>query len=128
MARWLVDETVAYAKERVQFGVPIGSFQAVQHKLVDFALGYEEAAAAVSYAAMCVDADDPDRARAVHVAKARAGAAARRAAKDAMQIHGGIGYTYEHDLHLRLRRAYADDALFGTGAWHLDQLADLLFA
>ena len=79
------------------------------------------------YAAMCVDADDPDRARAVHVAKARAGAAARRAAKDAMQLHGGIGYTYEHDLHLRLRRAYADDALFGTGAWHLDQLADLLF-
>ena len=77
---------------------------------------------------MCVDADDPDRARAVHVAKARAGAAARRAAKDAMQLHGGIGYTYEHDLHLRLRRAYADDALFGTGAWHLDQLADLLFA
>ena len=50
------------------------------------------------------------------------------AAKDAMQLHGGIGYTCEHDLHLRLRRAYADDALFGTGAWHLDQLADLLFA
>jgi len=127
VARWLVDATVAYVKERVQFGVPIGSFQAVQHRLVDFALGYEEAAAAVSYAAMCVDADDPDRARAVHVAKARAGAAARRAAKDAMQLHGGIGYTYEHDLHLRLHRAYADDALFGTGAWHLDQLADLLF-
>ena len=81
----------------------------------------------MSYAAMCVDADDPDRARAVHVATARAGAAARRAGKAAMQHHGGIGYTYEHDLHLRLRRAYADDALFGTGAWHLDQLADLLF-
>ena len=118
---------MAYAKERVQFGAPIGSFQAVQHKLVDIALAYEEAAAAVSYAAMCVDADDPDRHRAVHVAKARAGAAARVGAKDAMQIHGGIGYTYEHDLHLRLRRAYADDVLFGTGAWHLDRLADLLF-
>jgi alkylation response protein AidB-like acyl-CoA dehydrogenase len=49
-------------------------------------------------------------------------------ARAALQVHGGIGYTWEHDLHLRLRRAYADDALFGTGAWHLDQLADLLFA
>jgi alkylation response protein AidB-like acyl-CoA dehydrogenase len=127
VTRWLIEATVAYAKERVQFGVPIGSFQAVQHKLVDMALGYEEAAAAVAYAAMCVDAHDPDRARAVHVAKARAGSAARRASRDGMQVHGGIGYTYEHDLHLRLRRAYADDALFGTGAWHLDQLAGLLF-
>jgi alkylation response protein AidB-like acyl-CoA dehydrogenase len=61
------------------------------------------------------------------VAKARAGSAARFCSKDGMQLHGGIGYTWEHDLHLRLRRAYADDALFGTGAWHLDQLAGLLF-
>jgi alkylation response protein AidB-like acyl-CoA dehydrogenase len=127
VTRWLIDSTVAYAKERVQFGVPIGSFQAVQHKLVDMALAYEEAAAAVAYAAMCIDAHDHDRARAVHVAKARAGSAARYCSKDGMQIHGGIGYTWEHDLHLRLRRAYADDALFGTGAWHLDQLAGILF-
>ena len=127
VTRWLIEATVAYAKERVQFGVPIGSFQAVQHALVDMSLAYEEAAAAVAYAAMCVDAHDPDRARAVHVAKARAGSAARRAGKDGMQLHGGIGYTWEHDLHLRLRRAYADDALFGTGAWHLDQLAGLMF-
>jgi hypothetical protein len=127
VTRWLVEASVAYAKERVQFGVPIGSFQALQHKLVDMSLGYEEAAAAVAYAAMCVDADDADRARAVHVAKARAGAAARHAARTGLQVHGGIGYTWEHDLHLRLRRAYADDALFGTGAWHLDRLADLLF-
>ena len=107
---WLLDTTVAYAKERVQFDVPIGSFQAVQHKLVDMALDLRaRRPRPSSYAAMCVDADDPDRHRAVHVAKAAAGAAARRAAKDGMQVHGGIGYTWEHDLHLQLRRAYADE-------------------
>jgi alkylation response protein AidB-like acyl-CoA dehydrogenase len=127
VARWLVDTAVAYAKERVQFGKPIGSFQAIQHRLVDAASTYQRAAAAVAYAAMVVDADDPDRHRAVHVAKAEAGAAARGAAKHAMQVLGGVGYTWEHDLHLRLRRAYADDALCGTRAWHLDRLAELLF-
>jgi alkylation response protein AidB-like acyl-CoA dehydrogenase len=125
-ARWLLDTSVAYAKERVQFGKPIGSFQAVQHKLVNMALAYEEAAAAVAYASMCIDAGDPDRHRAVHVAKATAGLGARKTAWDGLQAHGGIGFTWEHDLHLRLRRAYADDALCGTHEWHLDRLADLL--
>ena len=128
VARWLVDTSVTYARQRVQFGKPIGAFQAVQHKLVDMALAYEEASAAVAHAAMCLDADDPDRHRAVHVAKASAGRAARRAGRDGMQVHGGIGYTWEHDLHLRLRRAMADDALVGTHEWHLDRLADLLMA
>lgn len=128
VARWAVDTAVAYAKERVQFDKPIGSFQAVQHLLVDAALAHERAAAAVAHAAMTVDAGDPDRHRAVHVAKAECGTAARGATKAAMQVLGGVGYTWEHDLHLRLRRAYADDALCGTGAWHLDRLADLLFA
>ncbi len=126
VTRWLLDTSVAYAKERVQFGRPIGSFQAIQHKLVDMALAYEEAAAAVAHASMCIDADDADRHRAVHVAKAAAGLAARRAGKDGLQVHGGIGFTWEHDLHLRLRRAFADDALCGTHEWHLDRLADLL--
>ncbi|HVN50832.1 MAG TPA: acyl-CoA dehydrogenase family protein, partial [Acidimicrobiales bacterium] len=128
VARWLVDTSVAYAKERVQFDRPIGSFQAVQHSLVDMALAHEEAAAAVAYAAMCIDAGDPDRHRAVPVAKAMAGLAARKAARDGLQVHGGIGYTWEHDLHLRLRRAFADDALCGTHEWHLDRLGDLLVA
>ncbi len=127
-ARWLIDSAVAYAKERIQFGRPIGSFQAVQHKLVDAALAYEEAAAAVAHAAMCIDADDPDRHRAVHVAKALSGLGARRAARDALATFGGIGFTWEHDLHLHLRRAYGDDALCGTHEWHLDRLADLLLA
>ena len=127
VARWLVDTSVAYARERVQFGRPIGSFQAVQHKLVDMALAHERAAAAVSYAAMAIDAGDPDCHRAVHVAKAEAGLAARLAACSGIQVHGGIGFTWEHDLHLYLRRAYADDALCGTNDWHLDRLAELIF-
>jgi alkylation response protein AidB-like acyl-CoA dehydrogenase len=126
VTRWLLDASVAYAKQRVQFGKPIGSFQAIQYKLVDMALAYEEAAAAVAHASMCLDADDGDRHRAVHVAKAIAGLAARQAARDGMQVHGGIGFTWEHDLHLRLRRAFADDALCGIHEWHLDRLADLL--
>jgi alkylation response protein AidB-like acyl-CoA dehydrogenase len=106
--------------------VPIGSFQAIQHKLADMSLDVERAWSAVYFAAMAIDADDDDRHRAVHVAKAAAGQAARRNAKDGIQIHGGIGFTMEHDLHLFLRRAFGADALLGTTSWHHDRLADLL--
>jgi alkylation response protein AidB-like acyl-CoA dehydrogenase len=126
-ARWLVHATVEYARERVQFDKPIGSFQGVQFPLVDIGLDLERASAAVAYAAMCIDADDSDRHRATHVAKAAAGTAARHAAKVGLQVHGGIGYTWEHDLHLYLRRAYASDDLMGDAAWHHDRLAALLF-
>ena len=125
-ARRIFDMALAYAKERKQFDVPIGSFQAIQHKLADMSLALERATAAVHYAAMTIDGDDPDRGRACHVAKAAAGEAARRILKDGIQIHGGIGYTWEHDLHLYLRRATADEYLLGTTGWHLDRLADLL--
>jgi alkylation response protein AidB-like acyl-CoA dehydrogenase len=126
--RWLVDTSVSYSKQRVQFDRPIGSFQGLQFKMVDMSLDLERATAAVYYAAMAFDADDPDRHRAAHVAKAAAGAAARRAAKDAVQIHGGIGYTWECDVHLYLRRAYASEYLLGSSAWHHDRLADQLLA
>jgi len=126
-ARRLFDMTLAYAKERVQFDVPIGSFQAIQHKLADVSLGVERAQSAVQYAAMCVDAGSPERHRAAHVAKAAAGSAATRAAKDGIQIHGGIGYTWEHDLHFFIRRAYASEHWMGTTGWHHDRLAALLF-
>jgi alkylation response protein AidB-like acyl-CoA dehydrogenase len=125
-ARRLFEMTLAYAKTRIQFGVPIGSFQAVQHKLADMALELERATSAVQYAAMTVDAGDDERHRATHVAKAAAGAAATRAAKDGIQIHGGIGYTWEHDLHLFIRRAYGAEHWLGTRTAHLDQLADLV--
>jgi alkylation response protein AidB-like acyl-CoA dehydrogenase len=127
-ARRLFDMSLAYAKERKQFGTPIGAFQAIQHKLADLALALERATAAVQYASMTVDADDADRTRACHVAKAAAGDAARRCLKDGIQIHGGIGYTWEHDLHLFIRRATASEFLLGPTSWHHDRLADLLFA
>jgi alkylation response protein AidB-like acyl-CoA dehydrogenase len=127
-ARRLFDMSLAYAKEREQFDTPIGAFQAIQHKLADLALALERATAAVQYASMTVDADDGDRTRACHVAKAAAGDAARRCVKDSVQIHGGIGYTWEHDLHLFIRRATASEYLLGPTSWHHDRLADLLFA
>lgn len=127
-ARRLFEMTLAYAKARIQFDVPIGSFQAVQHKLADASLDLERATSAVQFAAMAVDADDPQRHRAVHVAKASAGAAVTKAAKDGIQTHGGIGYTWEHDLHLFLRRAFASEAWMGTREWHHDRLAEQLLA
>jgi alkylation response protein AidB-like acyl-CoA dehydrogenase len=125
-ARRIFEMSLAYAKERKQFDVPIGSFQAIQHKLADMSLALERATAAVHYAAMTIDGEDPQRTRACHVAKAAAGEAARRILKDGIQIHGGIGYTWEHDLHLYLRRAAADEYLLGSTGWHLDRIAALL--
>ncbi|MEP6623338.1 MAG: acyl-CoA dehydrogenase [Acidimicrobiia bacterium] len=125
-AQRLFAMTLQYAKERHQFDVPIGSFQAVQHKLADMSLDVERAWSATYFAAMAIDADADDRHRAIHTAKAAAGQAARRNAKDGIQIHGGVGFTMEHDLHLFLRRAFGSEALLGTTGWHHDRLADLL--
>jgi alkylation response protein AidB-like acyl-CoA dehydrogenase len=126
VARWMLDTTVDYAKVREQFGVPIGSFQAVQHKCADDLLDLERAWAATYWAAMCLDADDADAPRAAAIAKATACDAARRIAKDSIQIHGGIGYTWEHDLHLYIRRTYAAEGLLGGADEHRARLADLL--
>jgi alkylation response protein AidB-like acyl-CoA dehydrogenase len=128
VGRWLLEAAVEYAKQRVQFDRPVGSFQGLQWMLVDAALDLERAAASVAYAAMCVDADDPDRHRAVHGAKALAGLAARHCARTSLQVHGGLGYTWEHGLHYWLRRAYAGDAFMGPAGHHHDRLAELLFA
>jgi alkylation response protein AidB-like acyl-CoA dehydrogenase len=127
-ARRIFDMALAYAKERNQFDRPIGSFQAIQHKLADMSLALQRATAAVQYAAMTCDAAAGDRTLACHSAKAAAGEASRRILKDGAQIHGGIGYTWEHDLHLYLRRATVDEDMLGTTSWHLDRIAGLLFA
>jgi hypothetical protein len=128
VGRHLLDAAVEYARERQQFGKPIGAFQGLQWKLVDVSLELERAAAAVSWAAMCVDASVPEAARAVHIAKLEAGSAARRCARTSLQVHGGIGYTWEHGLHFWLRRAYAGDAFMGPSDYHARRLADLVFA
>jgi alkylation response protein AidB-like acyl-CoA dehydrogenase len=126
-ARRIFDMSLAYAKERMQFDRPIGSFQAIQHKLADMSLALQRATAAVQYGAMTCDAAAGDRKIACHSAKAAAGEAARHILKNGAQIHGGIGYTWEHDLHLYLRRATADEDVLGTTSWHLDRIAALLF-
>jgi alkylation response protein AidB-like acyl-CoA dehydrogenase len=130
--RWLFETTLAYAKVREQFDRPIGSFQAIQHKLANMALAKERAWSSVYYAAMTLDAGDAvapeERRRAVHVAKAAAGSASHLNFKDGIQIHGGIGYTWEHDLHLFIRRAIVSEQILGTAAWHHDQLGELLVA
>ena len=128
VGRYLLDTAVEYAKQRQQFGRPIGSFQGLQWQLVDAALELERAAAAVSWAAMCVDAEAAEAPYAAHSAKLEAGSAARRCARTSLQVHGGIGYTWEHGLHYWLRRAYAGDAFMGPSDYHARCLAALLFA
>jgi hypothetical protein len=128
VGRQLLDSAVEYAGTRQQFGRPIGAFQGLQWKLVDAALELERAASAVAWAALCVDAQAPEAARAVHCAKLEAGGAARRCARTSLQVHGGIGYTWEHGLHFWLRRAYAGDAFMGPSDYHARCLAELLFA
>jgi alkylation response protein AidB-like acyl-CoA dehydrogenase len=122
----LLDRTVDYVKSRQQFGVPIGSFQAVKHKLADCFVALERARAASYFAAATLAEDDPRQSTAVPMAKIAAGDAAARIVEDAIQSHGGIGYTWEHDLHLFAKRAAADSAAFGTPATHRKALVQEL--
>ena len=108
----------AYAKERIQFGVPIGSFQAVKHKLADMYRDIERARVLAYYAALTLAEDHPDRTLAASMAKAAAGEAQRRCVQDGLQLAGGIGYTWEHDLHLFLRRAKVGELHFGSASHH----------
>jgi acyl-CoA dehydrogenase len=122
--RWMLETTLEYVKTREQFDRPIGSFQALQHRLADMSLLYERAWSTVYWAAMTIDAGDDERHRAVHAAKSSANDAARHIGLEAMQMHGGIGFTWENDLHLYIRRALATEDLLGSTAWHRDRLAD----
>lgn len=115
----------AHAKERIQFGVPIGSFQAVKHKLADMYRDIERARVLVYYAALTLAEDHPDRTLAASMAKAAAGEAQRRCVQDGLQLAGGIGYTWEHDLHLFLRRAKVGELHFGSASHHRRKVARL---
>lgn len=125
-AQRLLAMTTGYAKVREQFGVPIGSFQAVKHQLADAHVAVEKAQATAWFAALTVAEDDPRRTLAASMAKAAAGDAARLLAERAIQLHGGIGYTWEHDLHLYAKRARTNALLLGDPAEHRAKIATLL--
>lgn len=118
----LFDMTVAYAKDRVAFGRPIGSFQAVKHVLADQAMYLEACKAAAVAAARAVARGDDDAPAVVHMAAAYVGEHGPELAQECLQVHGGIGYTWEHDLHLLLRRIRSNAALLGEPTWHREQL------
>jgi len=124
--QWILDTTVEYAKTREQFGRPIGSFQAVQHMCADILFNLESARSAVYYAAWAVSVDDPGADAAVSVAKAFCSDAARETGNLGVQSHGGIGFTWEHDLHLFYKRAKANEIMFGDATFHRDLIASLV--
>lgn len=116
---------VAYSKERVQFGVPIGSFQALKHKAADMYVAIEIAKSATYYAAMALDDNMKDAKAAISTAKALCSDAYLKVSKDAIQILGGIGFTDEADVHLYYKRALAANVTFGDADYHRDRYATL---
>jgi alkylation response protein AidB-like acyl-CoA dehydrogenase len=124
-AQHALDLTVAYAKQRIQFGRPIGSFQAIQHKCADMATDVDTARYLTYYAAWKLDAKQ-QCALEISQAKAWLSDAYRRVAREAHQVHAGIAYVDDHDLHLYFRRAKASEVLFGDADYHLKEVASLL--
>jgi alkylation response protein AidB-like acyl-CoA dehydrogenase len=125
-AQQLLDLSVEYAKDRVQFDKPIGSFQAVKHRLADMLVDVEGMRSAVYYAAWCIAASHPEASVAASTAKAWCSDASKRVAASALQVHGGIGFTWEHDVHLFLKRAQLDQLAFGDAVVHRSRLTQLL--
>jgi alkylation response protein AidB-like acyl-CoA dehydrogenase len=125
-AQACLDMSVAYAKDRYQFGRPIGSFQAIKHMCADMLVEVESARSAAYHLAGVLDNDPEEVAVAVPLAKAYCGDAYYHAAADTIQIHGGIGFTWEHHAHLHLKRAKSGQLLFGGAAEHRSVLAGRL--
>jgi len=124
-AQRCTDLSVAYAKERVQFGQPIGRFQGLKHQLAHMALDVEPARALVWYAAYAWDANLPDATRAARMAKAHLCDVYTRSARAAIAAHGGIGYTWEHGLHYWFRRSVYDRAWMGSPTVHRARAAEM---
>jgi alkylation response protein AidB-like acyl-CoA dehydrogenase len=121
--QWVLDTTVEYAKTRQQFGRAIGSFQAVQHQCADMLLMTESARSATYYAAWALTAGDPSASVAVSIAKAYCSDAYREVGNRGIQVHGGIGFTWEHDLQLYYKRSKASEVMFGDAAFHRERIA-----
>jgi alkylation response protein AidB-like acyl-CoA dehydrogenase len=121
--QWILDTTVEYAKTRHQFGRPIGSFQAVQHQCADMLLMTESARSATYYAAWAVTEGVANAGTAVSIAKAYCSDAFREVGNRGVQVHGGIGFTWEHDLQLYYKRSKAAETMFGDATFHRERIA-----
>lgn len=121
-----LDITVAYSKERVQFGRQIGSYQAYKHRLADMMVDIEQARSAVYWAACAVDEGDEEQALALHSAKSFCADTYRACSGHMIQLHGGIGFTWEHDAHLFFKRARSISSMMGDSEWHRQKIADLV--
>jgi|tagenome__1003787_1003787.scaffolds.fasta_scaffold20981942_4 alkylation response protein AidB-like acyl-CoA dehydrogenase len=121
-----LDLAVEHAKDRVQFGRPIGSFQAVKHRCADMLVDVEGMRSTVYWAAWCIGADDPEAHIAASTAKTWCSDASKRVMSSALQVHGGIGFTWEHDLHFFMKRAQLDQLTFGDASFHRARLTSLL--
>ena len=126
VAQWCFDTTLAYVKERKQFGRAIGSYQAIKHRLSDLWFEVSSATSAARYAADTCARGDDDAAIAASLAQAYCSGAAVHAAEECVQLHGGIGMTWEYPAHLFLKRAKSDQLAFGTAYRHRSRLADLV--
>jgi alkylation response protein AidB-like acyl-CoA dehydrogenase len=128
VAQRTLEMAVEYAKDRQQFGRPIGSYQAVSHRCAQMLLETENARSAVYGAAWAADAAPESLPSAASMAKAYASDAGWRVPDASIQVHGGIGFTWEHDLHFFLKRGKANAAMFGDARWHRDRVADAILA
>lgn len=125
-AEWQLQATAEYAKQRVQFDRPIGFFQAVKHPIVDMMIAADETRSLVYNAACAYDHDPDDALRCARLAKSSASDTASFCANRSTQLHGGIGFTWEHDVQVYHKRQMHSQFLFGDGAWHRQKLAELL--
>ncbi|MBY0510647.1 MAG: hypothetical protein K2P94_10920, partial [Rhodospirillaceae bacterium] len=122
-ARRCLDMTVAYLKERVQFGKPLGAFQALKHRCADMMVQVESATVAAEQAAAAADAGDADFPMLAALAKVYCSEAFYNCAADTIQLHGGMGFTWETDPHLYFKRARAGAAMFGDARYHRERIA-----
>jgi len=128
IAQRTMEMAVSYAKDRQQFGRPIGSYQAVSHRCAQMLLETENSRSAVYGAAWAADAEPGSLPTAASMAKAYASDAGWRVPDASIQVHGGIGFTWEHDLHFFLKRGKANAAMFGDAKWHRERIADAVLA
>ncbi len=119
--RAMHDKTVEYSKNRVQFGVPIGSFQALQHRMVEMLMACEQSQSILMWAVMLITADNENKRQAISAMKYQIGTAGINVAREAVQIHGGMGMTWELDIAHYFKRITAIDLLFGNADYHLDR-------